>query len=122
VKNCYLNHGGQYVFHQPPSPPSATLQPHPNIMEFPKPLVQPVNDGWDKNPMHHPSGIIQWTVNPTLPSHHSVPFVTSPTSIARSPPKEHRVPSHEIQMDKGKRPISPPSTDTSQGSSVHSNQ
>jgi hypothetical protein len=33
--------------------------------------------------------------------HHTMTFITSVSFLARSPPKEHRVPSHEIQIDKG---------------------
>jgi hypothetical protein len=121
VQIGYLNLGGQPALPQPPAPPSAPLQPHPSIMDFPEPPVQPVNDGWDNNPVNPPSSITQWPVNPPLPPH-TTPFVTSTASIAHSPPKDHRVPSHEIQMDKGKKPITSPSTNASQSSSVHSKQ
>jgi hypothetical protein len=34
VQTGYLNLGGQPALPQPPTPPSAPLQPHPNIMDF----------------------------------------------------------------------------------------
>jgi hypothetical protein len=78
-----------------------------------------VNDGWDKNAVNPSFGISQWLANPPLPPH-TVPFITLVASISRSPPKEHIFPSHEIQMDNGKIPITIPSPDTSQSSYVHS--
>jgi hypothetical protein len=90
-------------------------------MYFIKPHVHHVNDGWDNNLVNLLSGITQWPINPPLPPH-IIPFVTSVASIAHSPPKEHRVPSHEIQMDKGKKPIATPSTHTTHLSFIHSEQ
>jgi hypothetical protein len=52
-----MNLGGQPTLPRPPVPPSATLQPHPSIMEFIEPLFESLNDGWDKNLVNTPSGI-----------------------------------------------------------------
>jgi len=71
--------------------------------------------------MKPPSGIVQWPANPPLPPH-TTPFVTFTTSITCSPLKDHRVPSHEIQLDKGKKPTTSPSIESSQSSFVHSKQ
>jgi hypothetical protein len=80
-----------------------------------------VNDAWNKNLVNPPSSITQWSVNPPLPPH-TTPFVTLVASITCSPPKDHIVPSHEIQMDKSNKPITFPRIDASQSSFVHSKQ
>jgi len=36
LQTSYLNLVGQLALPQPPSPPSVPLQPHPNIVYFPK--------------------------------------------------------------------------------------
>jgi hypothetical protein len=83
-------------------------------MDILEPPIQPANDGWDNNPMNPPSSIAQWLASPIDPPlpYHTMHFVTS-TFHSPFPPREHRVPSHKIQIDKGKRPIVTPSTDTS---------
>jgi hypothetical protein len=55
VQTGYLNLGGKPAFPQSRAPLSAPLQPHPNIVDFLEPLFQPINDGWDKNPINPPS-------------------------------------------------------------------
>jgi hypothetical protein len=122
VQTGYLKPWWETSLTSTPTPPSVPLQPHPSIMDIPEPPIQPANDGWDNNLVNPPSDIAQWPISPRDPPlpHHTMPFVTSTASVAHSPPREHRVPSHEIQIDKGKRPIVTPSTDTSQSSSVHS--
>jgi len=103
----------------PPSPPSAPFHPHLSIMDFHEPHVQLVNDGWDNNLVYPPSSVEQCPFNPPLPPHKK-PLSTSTASISYSPPKYHKFPSHEVQMDKGKKPITSPSIDSSQSSFVHS--
>jgi hypothetical protein len=80
-----------------------------------------MNDGWDNNPVNPPFGIAQWLVKPPLPPH-TTPFITSIASIAHSPPKEHILPSHEVQMDKVKKPITSPRIEASQLSLIQSKQ
>jgi hypothetical protein len=55
-----------------------------------------VNDGWDNNPVNPPSGVIQWPVNPPPPPH-TTPLIASVASMACSPPKDYRVPPHDLR-------------------------
>jgi hypothetical protein len=99
------------------------LQPHPNIVHDPMPFVQPENDGWGNTTVKPPSGISQWPNDAPLPPPppiHTTPPIVSVGSMAHSlPPKDHKVPPHDSQLDKGKKQVTSLSTGKS-SSSTHS--
>ena len=57
VQTGYLNIVGHLAFPQPQTPHNPPLQPHPSIVDFSEPHVQPANDTWENNPINPPYGI-----------------------------------------------------------------
>jgi hypothetical protein len=48
VQTDYLNLVGHPALPPPQAPLDPPLQPHPSIVDFPEPPMQPTNDGWEK--------------------------------------------------------------------------
>jgi hypothetical protein len=113
---------GRPTLPQPFVAPNLPLQPHPSIMDILEPPLQPMHDGWDKNPTQPLFGIVHWPASPKnapLP-HVSTPIVASSTSLAHSSPKNDKMSFPEILGDKGKKLIEVLSIDTSQSTFVQS--
>jgi hypothetical protein len=86
VQTDYLNLVGHPALPPPQAPPAPPLQPHPSIVDFPKPPMQPTNDGWENIYANPPSDIARWPDNPfpPPPPMHYMPHVTSSPSMAHS--------------------------------------
>jgi hypothetical protein len=103
--------------------PNEPLQSHHSIMEIHEPHIHPANVGYNNNPTNPLfSSNAKWPTSPRDPhvQNHVVPFVTYVASVSHSSPKEIKAPSQEFHIDKGKKLVVIPSTDTYQSTSIHS--
>jgi hypothetical protein len=126
VQTGYLNLVGHPALPPPQAPIAPPLQPHPSIVDFPEPPMQPTNDGWENIPANPPSGIVHWpdVPLPPPPPMHSMPHVAYAASMAHfvQVPRNYKALPLEPQLDKGKQPANSPSSDSSEASSVQSKQ
>jgi hypothetical protein len=83
------------------------LQTHHDIVHEPMPSIQLENDGWGDTTMNPAFGISQWPndapLSPPPPIHTTPPIVSMGSMDHSLPTKDHKVPPHDSQLDKGEK-------------------